>query len=202
MATRNCSSSLTKHARLVSGGGEWGAKAGLLSLDPQIEYDGPSEAESLESFQSSFQGDVKAAGGIANPGDVIQFFVEPASEDTKDHGASSSEGVVPFMAKFGVSDVIQEPELQEKQLLQHHTSPGPLVSEAFGGYSSEGIYMSVPYSKSKTKIDVPGSCIQLRCAKIGHINHRFKPPVEERVFVGPRRVLTECTAWRSLNSEW
>lgn len=209
MATRNCSSSLTKHVHLVSGGGEWGAKAGLLSLDPQIEYDSPSEAESLESFQSSFQGDVKAAGAIAKPGDIIQFFVEPAPEDTDDHGAFPSEDLVLFSTKLGVSDGIQDPELQEKQLLQHRTKTAPFPSLPFGGYSSEGIYLSVPHTNRKTKIDVPGSYIISGRFKAGDGNLMVKAPVKEGLFIGPRRVQSEMrvdtrakATWREWDRGW
>ncbi|CZT42822.1 uncharacterized protein RSE6_02773 [Rhynchosporium secalis] len=64
-----------KLCRVLSGGGGWGAKQGLLSLDPQITYDEIPEARfdfsggSLEDQQTS------ALGNIAQAGAFVQFFV-------------------------------------------------------------------------------------------------------------------------------
>ncbi|KAL2072797.1 hypothetical protein VTL71DRAFT_12140 [Oculimacula yallundae] len=72
-----------KLCRVLSGGGGWGAKQGLLSLDPQTSYSEVPEARfdfsggSLEDQQTS------ALGNIAQPGAFIQFFValrEPTSQ--------------------------------------------------------------------------------------------------------------------------
>lgn len=148
--------SLTKHAQSVSGGGEWGVKAGLLSLDPDIEHESASEAESLESFQSSFHGDPKAAGAIASPGDIIQFFVEPAPVSTQDEEAVALKDC---QLQLGVGDASKESELREEQLLQHRNETGSMIHPYFGGYSADGIYLSVPDVGTKTKLGVPGSYI-------------------------------------------
>ncbi|KAH7363820.1 hypothetical protein BKA65DRAFT_489714 [Rhexocercosporidium sp. MPI-PUGE-AT-0058] len=64
-----------KFCRVLSGGGGWGAKQGLLSLDPQTTYSEVPEARfdfsggSLEDQQTS------ALGNIAQEGAFIQFFV-------------------------------------------------------------------------------------------------------------------------------
>ncbi|KAK0100316.1 hypothetical protein ONS95_008273 [Cadophora gregata] len=69
--------------RVLSGGGGWGAKQGLLSLDPQTTYSEVPEARfdfsggSLEEQQNS------ALGNIAQEGALIQFFV--ARRDPSPH---------------------------------------------------------------------------------------------------------------------
>lgn len=178
MATRNSESSLTNHAHLVSGGGEWGAKAGLLSLDPQIEYERPSEAESLQSFQSAFQGDaqgdVQAADAVAKPGDMVQFFVEPAPGDIGGYKATQYYREWPQQrCSLDVSDVKQDSGLQEKQLLTYRTKAAPVAYPAFGGCSSEGIYLSGS-GVHKTKIDVPGSRVELHKLLARKVRERIK----------------------------
>ena len=64
-----------KFCRVLSGGGGWGVKQGLLSLDPQSSFNEISEARfdfstgSLEDQQTS------ALGKIAEPDAYIQFFI-------------------------------------------------------------------------------------------------------------------------------
>ncbi|KAF2503049.1 hypothetical protein BU16DRAFT_555077 [Lophium mytilinum] len=68
--------------RVLSGGGGWGKKAGLLSLDPETSYDDPtltssdSEIDMLELFDV----EKSALKEVAEPGEFIQFFV-PGPED-------------------------------------------------------------------------------------------------------------------------
>ncbi|KAK1832895.1 hypothetical protein QBC39DRAFT_403783 [Podospora conica] len=60
--------------KVLSGGGGWGVKQGLLSLDPQTRYD-VAEEEDVESFMRSFHGE-EAGGGVVAPGSWVQFMVE------------------------------------------------------------------------------------------------------------------------------
>lgn len=134
---------------LVSGGGEWGAKASLLSLDPQVEYESPSDADSLESFKNAFQGDLNAADAIVRPGDLIQFYIVPAE--------SRQESKVNSAMQWGVGGLNQESELGEKQLLQQRSDATPLLQAPFGGYSTESVFLSSSTLGVKTKVDVPNS---------------------------------------------
>ena len=56
--------------RVQSGGGGWGNKQGLLSLDPDLSFlkNTPAGGEELYSLET------KGMKGIVRPGDVIQFF--------------------------------------------------------------------------------------------------------------------------------
>lgn len=123
-----------------------------MSLDPQTEYERPSEAESLKSFQSSFHGDLEAAGTIAKPGDIIQFFVEPSDLFPTGPNESRTRTI-----EWGVGDVNRQSELREKQLRSGGNVATPLLSRIFGASSAEGLYLSNPTSKTETKIDATGS---------------------------------------------
>jgi hypothetical protein len=76
---------LTKGARLhrvLSGGGGWGKKAGLLSLDPVAEA-GESGAPPGQAFEglSRDPEDISAAlHEMVHPGDSIQFFIRPSAD--------------------------------------------------------------------------------------------------------------------------
>jgi hypothetical protein len=65
--------------RVLSGGGGWGKKAGLLSLDPVItSTESESSASQKFSDQLDGPGDLSSAlHPVAHPGDAIQFFVSP-----------------------------------------------------------------------------------------------------------------------------
>lgn len=79
----------------MSGGGGWGQKQGLLSLDPQMSHPSSSTSSSrradeddeddadaaMASFLRSLQGETEAQSGdnnnLATPGAHVQFFVAP-----------------------------------------------------------------------------------------------------------------------------
>ncbi|KAK0731592.1 hypothetical protein B0H67DRAFT_639962 [Lasiosphaeris hirsuta] len=61
--------------KVLSGGGGWGEKQGLLSLDPQTRYSTPDQ-EDVEKFILAFKGEGGTASGIT-PGSWIQFVYEP-----------------------------------------------------------------------------------------------------------------------------
>ncbi|KAB8299076.1 hypothetical protein EYC80_001198 [Monilinia laxa] len=60
--------------RVVSGGGGWGAKQGLLSLDPQVTYEDVSPATFEYTPYSTEHGQGTTLGNLARRGDYIQFF--------------------------------------------------------------------------------------------------------------------------------
>ncbi|PBP22871.1 V-type ATPase, C subunit family protein [Diplocarpon rosae] len=62
-------------SRVLSGGGGWGAKQGLLSLDPQTTYAEIPEARFDFSGGSLEEQQASALGNLAQEGAYIQFFV-------------------------------------------------------------------------------------------------------------------------------
>ncbi|KAK4043643.1 hypothetical protein C8A01DRAFT_43401 [Parachaetomium inaequale] len=122
--------------KVLSGGGGWGPKQGLLSLDPQTEF-APDENQDLQSFMDSFHG--KNAGGIASPGSYVQFFVEAAY--------SMSEGwSVPLPRRWDPVETSATPTTV-------FGTPGAVIGASpldavrsypslFGAVSSAGVYLS------------------------------------------------------------
>ena len=76
--SQNIISALSKGARLhrvLSGGGGWGKKAGLLALDPGDYRSSKTEAEDENSIEDLDE--EEALTQVARPGDFIQFFITP-----------------------------------------------------------------------------------------------------------------------------
>lgn len=138
----------------MSGGGEWGAKASLLSLDPQVAYVQPSEEDELAKFQRSFHGQDNADGAIAKPGDFVQFFVERGP-------ASQLQVQGQPVVSFGVGD----PNI----MYTDPTSPGEgddmraemglskVLPDRFGALSAEALYLRSP--SLNTKLDTPWTTV-------------------------------------------
>lgn len=67
--------------RVLSGGGGWGAKQGLLSLDPEGRFETTDE-EDVERFERDFMaGRLGGSGGgsVVGPGDHVVFCVDTAT---------------------------------------------------------------------------------------------------------------------------
>jgi len=63
---------------IVSGGGGWGAKQGLLSLDPETTYAQP-EQNDIDAFVKAFEerNSAEPSSGLVSPGSYVLFCVEP-----------------------------------------------------------------------------------------------------------------------------
>lgn len=154
----------------MSGGGEWGAKASLLSLDPQTSYGKESEDDELERFQRSFHGQDTGDGATARPGDYVQFFVEGDMElPSGSVGRTSlaiSRARYPSIA-FGVGECGKAGYTATTTADASVTNPRRLVQLAdnhFGAFSAEGMYLETErrdgkQQKLKTKVNVPGTTI-------------------------------------------
>lgn len=156
----------------MSGGGEWGAKASLLSLDPQISYGKESEEDELDRFQRSFHGEDTTEGAIVRPGDYVQFFVD-GGPDLAWAGSGSktlsptSRAQYPSTA-FGVGDFSKE-DYATTTADASVTNSRELVKLAenhFGAFSAEGMFLEtvgrlggghVNTQKSTTKVTAPGT---------------------------------------------
>ncbi|KAL6868409.1 hypothetical protein J3F83DRAFT_736961 [Trichoderma novae-zelandiae] len=127
--------------KILSGGGGWGAKKGLLSLDPQRTHFLLSEEEEMHNFMQSMNG-----GGFTPTGSQIQFFMSaPVLPNV-------TEPFTPGVA-FGVAGEVavpREPEPVDGFIGQH-----------FGALSNVAVYLSgqgLPGGK-ETKLSVPHSRI-------------------------------------------
>lgn len=108
---------------LVSGGGGWGAKKGLLSLDPQRTHFPLSEEEEMERFVQSM-----SDSSFAPSGSTIQFLM------SLDEVPGMPEYLPPSIV-FGVPGTNQETSTQPEQ---------PFMGGHFGALSNEGIFVSAP----------------------------------------------------------
>ncbi|SPQ18706.1 f0b34f14-72c6-4337-9395-86dfa5e5da3c [Thermothielavioides terrestris] len=61
--------------KVLSGGGGWGAKRGMLSLDPQTQLT-KDEDQDFENFKASFESE-GATGDLVTRGSYVQFLVSP-----------------------------------------------------------------------------------------------------------------------------
>ncbi|KID80134.1 uncharacterized protein G6M90_00g012500 [Metarhizium brunneum] len=129
--------------QVLSGGGGWGPKKGLLSLDPQQTHFALSEAEEMERFMKTMD-----SSGFAPPGAHIQFFV-PAMAS-------------PEIITCPVTGVVFGVPLGIETSGEAGTAPkGYLVADHFGALSSQGVYLSGrtdadSASCYESKISVPG----------------------------------------------
>lgn len=136
----------------MSGGGGWGAKKGLLSLDPQQTHFSLSEEEEMERFMRTMENE----SGFAPPGSIIQFL-------TSIEAPSGEEGEAAPAVVFGVPGDIYNSKASAG------SDSGYFIEEHFGALSNHGIYISGPESTqgsakaglAETKLTVPHSRIYI-----------------------------------------
>lgn len=132
---------------LVSGGGGWGRKQGLLSLDPENTL-AESEGQSLEAFVNSWNergtqssrgtdiGSHTLSGNAVTPGSYVQFFVQPFGHVPKQLSATSpqSAGALTSRHYFGISsDCPDSPCIPAETVAVH--------CDHFGAASTKGLYI-------------------------------------------------------------
>lgn len=128
--------------RVLSGGGGWGSKAGLLSLDPQGESDVEEFAENFENNLFNAAGhpgeERRPQTGIAAPGKYVQFFV--AETPVKD--ATEARGI-----RFGAVSKVEHVMDHAAEKLGEK-----IIDGLFGGMAEQGVWvggklMDVPYGE-------------------------------------------------------
>ncbi|KAH0611197.1 uncharacterized protein H6S33_011624 [Morchella sextelata] len=135
--------------RVLSGGGGWGSKAGLLSLDPQGEADVGGFAEGFENSvfnavgQPGAEGEGKKPTGIVTVGEWVQFF---AAEVPKEEGGRGMRlGSVPKVEELMVGE--------EGKVGGGKVHEGERVLEGvFGGFAEQGVWvggklLDVPFAE-------------------------------------------------------
>ncbi|KAK5628454.1 hypothetical protein RRF57_004169 [Xylaria bambusicola] len=145
--------------KILSGGGGWGLKQGLLSLDPETSFPVPGRDDDMEMFIRSFEqrNNAEANTGLASPGWSLLFCVEPRVTSTE---ALSGQWLASAKSwHFGVA-----PHLDHA--LSPSSQPGlvEIINDHFGISSAAGLYLKTHPGKEiaykqgfTTKIDVPGS---------------------------------------------
>jgi hypothetical protein len=158
--------------KVLSGGGGWGAKQGLLSLDPQTRI-ATDDQQDLDSFKASFhEGPGGAAspagfpnrGGIVTPGSYVQFFVEAAYPTPEQSLANWARDWDPVESGETVTTAFGTPGAVIG------ASPADSISSfpsLFGAISSSGVYLSRKGERGlaelAAKMDSPRSYLISRC---------------------------------------
>ena len=167
-----------RFCRVLSGGGGWGVKQGLLSLDPQSTYSEISEARFDFSTGSMEEQRTSALGNIAEPDAYIQFFIldnknargrplrspKPVSVDIWQR--STVVGTVPSTIDDQRFDSLGPEKARDAKVI--------CQAGHFGALSEAGMFLSAPSIEQRapkgrdvvikkpaihTKIDLPYSYI-------------------------------------------
>jgi hypothetical protein len=142
----------------VSGGGGWGIKQGLLSLDPQTRYNVGDDAD-VDSFIRSFTGEASPEG-ILSPRFWIQFFVELSPPELSPSDITNNHCPMPSII-FGTSSTNSEARSTSG-------TPVEVIEEHFGGVSAAGLFLEATPQPGDvldeqgpihTKIDTPNSYV-------------------------------------------
>ena len=137
--------------KVLSGGGGWGEKQGLLALDPDSDYNPRQTFESsFESTQSAEAEKDEALGEVVKPGDEVVFYVckeaeavsscrKPRQEDSHKVAATTTlafgslPSTMDAMPSFDVTDVDNTAE-----------NSCVLLNDHFGMLSEQGMSLTVP----------------------------------------------------------
>lgn len=169
--------------RVMSGGGGWGEKQGLLSLDPEISFPGTARRNELVGLDKLFDPNPAASLGIpslladgmvgddlsllsqvATAGDFIQFFVGVDSVPPHTGGQTDHHHDDSVTYHFGVASNAEE---VEKPSEDKNKQPLIKVRNSFGALSEKAIAFTQPVvqggrtSDSSTKLDIPGCLVVL-----------------------------------------
>ncbi|KAJ5103367.1 hypothetical protein N7532_003896 [Penicillium argentinense] len=177
--------------RVMSGGGGWGKKQGLLSLDPEIGFPGTAGQVELDHLDDLFSpntskmsdlpplfnemvgDDLSMLSQVAAEGDFIQFYVSTdpiAAEHDASEKKSAHEEAISYC--FGVVSNAEEAHGQDVNAGREDIV---VLPNAFGALSEKAITYSqfLPKSENQdqeavewachpsTKLDIPGCRVEL-----------------------------------------
>ena len=156
--------------RVLSGGGGWGLKEGLLSLDPQTTYRDSNESryDYSEGFLDEQQ--ASALGNVAQEGDFIQFLVAAKNDEGPVNSLPRNEPEeVDFTQSSTVVGVVPSTvdDVHDEIKNVSTTSNIQIYPGHFGIVSESGIFLGGVKEKKtdngkvirsiETKIDLPFS---------------------------------------------
>ncbi|KAJ5290096.1 nonribosomal peptide synthase [Penicillium atrosanguineum] len=164
--------------RVMSGGGGWGKKQGLLSLDPEFSFPGMARPNGLVTLDQIFNPsadapmdmpsflangmigeDLSLLSQVATEGDFIEFFVGLEPKHSQDEVTSNTDAQASVTYRFGV--VANADEVDTESLVENKEDL-VVVPSLFGALSEKAITYSQPVvdgaetSRSCTKLDIPG----------------------------------------------
>ncbi|KAJ5728408.1 hypothetical protein N7493_004738 [Penicillium malachiteum] len=162
--------------RVMSGGGGWGKKQGLLSLDPEVAFPAMLPKDQAVNFDQVFDPssrleeplempsflengligeDLSHLSQVANAGDFIEFYV--SVEPSSSHNVEQESKHYCFGVVSNAEEGHQAISSEEKHL--------KLVANTFGALSEKAITYTQPVlqeaAESTTKLDIPGCRVML-----------------------------------------
>ncbi|KAI0840686.1 hypothetical protein F5Y06DRAFT_228355 [Hypoxylon sp. FL0890] len=145
--------------KILSGGGGWGLKQGLLSLDPETNYS-PPDQDDVEMFIKAFQerNSPNPSEGLVTPGSYLMFCIEPYC--TREE-IGSSQQVGPATA-LGVA-----PNNDQELDPGHLPDRIDIVNDHFGVVSKTGLFLkALPHISSINSTNKPAKQSQAFTTKV------------------------------------
>ncbi|KAI0387929.1 hypothetical protein F5Y04DRAFT_241337 [Hypomontagnella monticulosa] len=147
--------------KIMSGGGGWGLKQGLLSLDPETTYS-PPDQDDIEMFIRAFheRDSPNPSGGLATPGSYIMFCVEPHYIGSE---IESSQHMTPTTS-IGVA-----PNNDEEITPMDTSNNVKIIDNHFGVVSKAGLFLKateLPHTIGISKTDESAEESQVFTTKV------------------------------------
>lgn len=138
--------------KVLSGGGGWGEKHGLLALDPDSNYNHHDQASepSLRDDQDVEAEKREALGEVAKPGDIITFYVYKSPSETEPadlhipvswDSSQAAAATLIFGSLPSTMDAI--PEADNTEANGHGQSELSVEENHFGMLSEQGMSLEV-----------------------------------------------------------
>lgn len=154
----------------MSGGGGWGLKQGLLSVDPETSYAVPDD-DDVEFFIKALEElkNPNRSEGLIVPGSYVLFCVEPHLREEDKLSQRTSPTI-----SLGVA-----PNTDEGVVLRDEKDEIEIINDHFGAASTTGLFLrTIPEASGvgiadesekatqafTTKIDVPRACLSIGLA--------------------------------------
>ncbi|KAL7627809.1 hypothetical protein AAE478_002004 [Parahypoxylon ruwenzoriense] len=152
--------------KILSGGGGWGLKQGLLSLDPETTYSLPDEGD-VEMFIKAFQErhNPNPSEGLVTPGSYLMFCTEP-------HCTEKEIGSSPRMTT-STTAISVAPDTDQELDSATMSEEIEVIDGHFGVASKAGFFLKVaappqltdgptkPPRALTTKVDLPRASLLL-----------------------------------------
>jgi hypothetical protein len=157
--------------RVLSGGGGWGIKQGLLSLDPQTTYSTSNESRYDFSEGTLDEQQTSALGNVAQQGAFIQFLVAAKHDEAVDPLIENERGYVDSALGSTVVGVVPSTVDEIHDMSQNEDQQVPKLDvqvylNHFGCVSESGMFLQRKGERDKsmtpaieTKIDLPYSYV-------------------------------------------
>jgi len=156
--------------KVLSGGGGWGEKQGLLALDPDSDY-----STNLESHEALLNVDtdvdskeLQGLGEIVKPGDTVKFFVYNSSSYVGSSLEKASkciaQGATPaFSMSLGSlpSTMDAMPELSQEETEMATQDSCTIMHDNFGMLSEQGMSLQVRTSMKGCLGDIDSTVVHL-----------------------------------------